>query len=247
MAFKPSHGVRLAEVFEYLASTSQVRSSLGGQLEHLKYGTEADHSPNNSAGVEQGMIDRADLSHCVSELEKQQNVHWAATDVLPRFALRARLRPGAVAVACVRAYQPWHGDPDLNRPAGSPACGVDRGPDRGLAEVYSWMRGVQGKPVGLEKDKTLAQSFKAGGLKNHKEEAARMLADADIVVGAWIDLWNDKAGFCNHISVAEFVAKYGTPLSTVLDWCAKGKLDAVIVGNAYRIDVSDLVEPTDQP
>jgi excisionase family DNA binding protein len=238
--FKPSHGVRLAEVFEYLASVTQVPSTQGS-LEARCSGVAGGSGED---GSEQRMIDHANLAHCVSELEKQQNVYWAPTDVLPKFALKTRLRPGAVAVCVVRAYQPWHCDPDLSRPAGTPSIGADRGPNRGLAEVWQWMQKVQGQPVPSIKGETAAQSFKTGNLKGHKKNAAALLADADIVVAAWVDLWNTKAGFKSHITTGEFAQRYNVPLSTVQRWCAQGKLDAVVVGDVFRIDVSDIDLPS---
>ncbi len=244
MSFKPSHGVRLAEVFDYLSSTSQVRSSLGGQLEHLKYGTSPVVGSDDGAS-EQAMVNAANMSHCVSELCKQQNVFWAPVDVLGKFALRARLRPGAVAVSVVSAYQPWHlhVDKDAKIPAGTVGPieerGIEAGPDRGLAEVSMYMR--EHMPhLHSEDAVSLAGAFSRGERTEDKARAALLLADADIVVGEWVDLWNKKAGFKSFITVKEFVAKYEVPERTVRDWCASGKLDAVIVGNEYRIDVSQL-------
>ncbi len=186
------------------------------------------------------MINKADISNCVSGLVKQQHVKWACTDVLPLFARKMRARPGAVAVAVLRAYQPWHCDPDANRPAGSETLGVIRGPDRGLAEVHKFMQQGQRVSGYSPTMKPLEQKFRDGEAKSEKLAAAQMLADAEIVLVEWVSMWNHKGGFKDFLSVSQFVEKYGVPERTVRDWCEKGDLKAVMVGNAYKIDVSDL-------
>ncbi len=257
MTFKASRSIEVNDVLEYLSSRTQVPSSLGSQLEELKYGTSG--TGGGGGDAEQAMLNRANLATCVAELEKQQHVKFACTDILPQFARKIRARPGAVAVAVVRAYQPWHCDPDANRPAGSEKIGVIRGPDRGLAEVYDWMREIDTsqKPVtGVP----TAELFRDGLAKQAKILAAQMLADAEIVVTEWVTLWNRKGGYAasHFLSVAEFSDRYGVPERSVQRWCKEGKLDAISVssvgragrGEEYKIDVRDLVydpeAPTDQ-
>ncbi len=254
MTFRASRSIEVNDVLEYLASRTQVPSSLGSQLEELKYGTSG--TGGGGGDAEQAMLNRANLANCVDELSKQQHVKFACTDVLPQFARKIRARPGAVAVAVVRAYQPWHCDPDANRPAGSEKIGVIRGPDRGMAEVYDWM-GTMDRSQKSPGTAPTAELFREGTAKSAKIIAAQMLADAEIVVTEWVALWNRKGGFAasHFLSVAEFSDRYGVPERSVRRWCKEGKLDAILVSSIsrsgqseeYKIDVRDLVYDPEAP
>ncbi len=227
--FKPSRSLQVVEVLEYLSSVTQVRSSQGS-LEARAWKVSGQDT-DAEGSLEQGLIDLANISHCVTELEKQQHVKWAATDVLPQFAAKIKgTRPGGLAVAVLRAYQPWHLDVDKVRPAGTEGVGADRGPSRGLTEVYRYMRTI---------DRSLPEP--KAPEDGHKKAGA-LLADASIVLIEWVEMWNRKAGFKNHLSVAEFSRRYELPESTVRMWCQNGRLPAVMVGNGYKIDVTDLEE-----
>jgi excisionase family DNA binding protein len=78
--------------------------------------------------------------------------------------------------------------------------------------------------------------------KESRLKAAQMLADADVAVAAWVDLWNKQEGFRTWISVAEFSLRYGIPERTVSSWCKSGELPAVMKNDRYRINVSELDE-----
>lgn len=245
MAFRTSSssGVSLYEVLDYLSSRTQVRTNQGHALERARDGMTGGGGSDPEVALAQNMLDLAQVARCVEELERQQSVRFAPTDVLPRFAARTKTRPGALAVAVARVYQPWASDVDAARKAGEPRGDVERGPNRGLAEVYLWMR--QQDPSLHLPDGNLPELFRAGKQEGLKKKAGQMVADASTVIGEWVDLWNRKQGFTKHMTVQQFCDKYNLPRSTVLRWCQTGKLDAVKVGGKYghehyRIDVSEV-------
>ncbi len=252
--------VTVNECLEFLSSNTQVPSALGGQLERLKseqvsranwreikkqlYKSgareEEDDPPvmHLKAGQtpaaepdEQAMLNLGNLARCLDSLGKQANTKFAALDVLPQYARKLRIRPGMLTLCIVRAYQPWHCDVDAKRPAGEPGIGVQRGPDRGLYEVYRFLQTMDRSLPPYEENP-----------RKGRDKAAALLADADICIVAWVTLWNENAGFVDYMGTKEFALKHGLEERTVRAWCEQGKLPAVMVRERYRINVAELDE-----
>jgi hypothetical protein len=89
------------------------------------------------------------------------------------------LKPGALAVACLRKYQEWRWFPDekgreFSRPFYSEG--------RAFEEVLKWLRGIEGKPMPV-------------GEKKHRHalnDAKQVYADSLLVLDAWVKYWNSN-------------------------------------------------------
>jgi len=213
-------------------------------IEHLSTRTTVTQScarPNDPAWLHNGNI-----GHCTEALAAVGKVDdFAPCDVLPRIARRARYKAGAVAVAVLRAYAPWSllpPDQAVDRLAQCPpGCkcalhGLVLGAERGLQAVWALLSSWQGKEV--------LGPFTA----EQRARAGRLLADAFIVLSAWVDRWNAKQSTASHLTVEEFSAKYKFDNRLVQRWCESGKLPAKKVtqkrghGAQWMIDVTNVVE-----
>lgn len=174
--------VSLQEVLEHFASTTQVRSILGVDLDRAREGrSDASDYVRRQERVEAALLADAAVLRCVDGLAAAPNLfRLGPTDKLRRFAQRVKMGEGAAAVAVLRVYQPW----------------ATQWPEQGLAHVYGWMRdrcpSLERPELG--KEASLAQAFRVGKAKRARDAAAVLVADAEIAISEWVARWNDPEG-----------------------------------------------------
>lgn len=173
--------VTLGEVLEYLSSTTQAKSPIGCALDRAESGAaNSNGDPKRvQAKVEESTLREAAVIRCVDKLEVYASVRFVAADDLRRFAKAVRIGDGAAAVGVLRRYQPW----------------ATSWPEKGLVEVYGWMRERRPTLPALkaEGESSAAQAFRSGKSKKARAAAIRILADAEVVIGEWVERWNRKA------------------------------------------------------
>lgn len=173
--------VHLNDVLEHLSSYTAAPSSMGNALERARDGVSGGGAdPIRAQGqMEESLLRRAATIRCVDKLAGYNGIKFAPVDYLGTFAKRIRAQDGAIVVATLRAYQSW--------------AAISK--ERGLVEVYRWMRSVSATlpPIDTEGEADEAQAFRVGKAKKARGEAARLLADADVVLSVWVERWNARA------------------------------------------------------
>lgn len=174
--------VPLQAVLEHLTSQTTVASSTGGQLEKLRDGvTPGSGDPRFAQGrAEERLLASAAVIRCVDTLQAAPNLYriGEACVHVRAFAVRAGIPEGAAVVGILRAYLPW----------------ATQWPENGLVHVYQWMRVRRPSLTALDAhgESSVAQAFRAGKAKPQRMAAAILVADAEIVLSAWVELWNRK-------------------------------------------------------
>lgn len=175
------HRVHLRDVLEALTSITAAPSSMGNALDRARDGVSGGTAdPVRMQGqIEESMLRRAAVFRCVDGLAVYNGIRFAACVDVQAFAKRIRVNDGAVAVAVMRAYQPW----------------VTQSAERALVAVYEWMRSQCPTMPELHADgeSSPAQAFRVGKMKMARGVAIRMAADAQVVVATWVEQWNRLA------------------------------------------------------
>lgn len=229
MTFRAPRGVSILDAVEYLATDVQRTKAVG-----VRNGVTTD--------FEDAWLQSASTAGCIETLGKQKLEDCKSLDTLPKFARRARVRRGALAVALLRAYFRWERAIPKNAVDRTKQCelnckcglhGLVLGADRGLFEVYAVMR-------------RLVPALGEWG-DGAKKSAVAMLADAEIVLSEWIDKWNKHGDLTTHITVEQFAKKHNVSERTVRDQCESGRLPAKKIPSIHRkggaqwvIDITDL-------
>lgn len=227
------------DVLQYLSTRTVVASSLGPQLDRLRAGTLTSTSrdvPAQVSRLEKQMLEDVVVIRCVDELSKYVSIRFVDCGALRTFAEKARVVEGAFAVAVLRAYYAW-----------GPLS-----PERGLASVYSLLRSLRPTMKGSHGDEeTTAQDFRMGRSTSERSLSASIIADAEIVLAAWIERWErpkasrrerqstgvafspkGKPTFPPEwdtmpwVKAGDFAAAIGAHPNTVRLWCVTGVIPA---------------------
>jgi hypothetical protein len=130
---------------------------------------------DEEASGERQILLRARVVDCVATLTQYAVITFAPCPDVVTFARQAKCRQGAVVVGALRAYQPWGEKSEM----------------KGLAALYQWCAAWNPscEPVGDDEEST-TQAFYAGHAPKARKRAMQLLADAEIVLGAWVERWN---------------------------------------------------------
>jgi len=161
---------------------AEVPSALGGQLEQLRdglFGGAADAI--RKQGRQELLMVRGDPEgDCARALAAYASIRWPGCpcDELRTFAGRVKLPEGAVAVGVLMRYQPW----------------ALTWPMQGLVDTYEWLRKIDEnlRPLNLDSRKSTAQQFREGKMPKAQRIASELIADAQIVLHAWVERWNRR-------------------------------------------------------
>lgn len=204
---------------------------------------------------EQALLNAANVGRCVEALAQSWRKDYEGCDFLLRFAVKAKLRPGYVSVEALRRYQVMAGvaltrtDKDELIPVATAqpvpkgahrdlVPPVERGQDRGLADLYTWMNARAPMWRMPLHDGTLAQAFRKGKVNGARNAAVSLWADALVIMSQWVEAWNVSA--CDEtMSVADYAEEHDVPVRRVQKWCQRGKLRASIVNGEWRIEPGD--------
>jgi hypothetical protein len=168
------------DVLQYLSADGSTPSALGGQLERLEAGIVGEaQAIDVSREFDRRMLALVGVIRCVDALERYASIRFVGCVSLRRFAGLASLGDGRACIGVMRAYQTW----------------ATKSQERGLAQVHLWMRSRV--PTIVEPDTdgdSLVQAFRArkGTASKARAMALRVLADSELVIAAWIEIWNRK-------------------------------------------------------
>jgi hypothetical protein len=169
------------DVIEYLMARTTVSSGSGAQFEAMRLGLLGTRGGGMTSYAESAArVDRqhraalrlATISRCVSQLMALQSVSgMSGAGHLRQFAREAAIVEGQAVAEVLRSYHEWS----------------LKSQERGLAQVFAWMRGRMpglGKGEGTEDD--LAQAFRENRRKRARTKALLLLADAESGLKTWV-------------------------------------------------------------
>lgn len=173
--------VVVADVLDHLVARSAAPSTLGAQLDRLKYGTHSAPDPFRARDdAENHMIQQAGLLRCIAEFTARAEFS-AKYATIEKLAKAAALPQGYVAINVLRSYHEW--------------CTCQQSSqERGLVAVYHYIHSIAGtivpEPPALDTD--LLQAFRTGKAKRARSIAAESYADGLIALSAHILVYNRK-------------------------------------------------------
>lgn len=215
----PPQRVNMEEVLAHFASRSDVPSAFGNQIEGVKGRSapdsvmrarrremrdasreEQEHSFWNTmkvkgdpigasrdeeARIESRLFDRARVLGCVDGLARYRRITFTMCPSIERFGHSHPVGQGSIVVNVLRSFEEWR----------------TQSPQRGLAAVYSWLCKCPRREgdtsaawqLPIHDEDSLAQAFRTGKAKVCHRRSEEIVADATIVLGAWVELWNRRA------------------------------------------------------
>lgn len=164
--------VSLADAQSVLSGQSLVPSALGS----LQGDGTAVHDPKRSqAASERKLLRSAAVLRCVEALGRRTSIRFAPCNDLRRFAQRAGITDGEAVLAVLRAFLPWGGSREWE--------------PRGVVEVYRWMQSRVPTMRELSGGDLAAAAVDPRN-RERKGRAMSLIADAEIVLSAWVERWN---------------------------------------------------------
>lgn len=145
---------------------------------------------DENANVERSLFTRTRVLNCVGALTRYRVLTFVRAPDVEAFARAARCAQGAVVVGALRAYEQFRERAILTKRGYEQK---DKS-ERGLAALYAWMAewNPRHRPVEHDEDST-AQAFRAGKANGARRRAAGLLADSEIALAEWVDLWNKRS------------------------------------------------------
>jgi hypothetical protein len=145
---------------------------------------------DENANVERGLFARARVLNCVAVLTQYRVISFVRCPDVEAFARSARCAQGAVVVGALRAYEEFRERTTSTRRGREQK---DQS-ERGLASLYTWMCAWNPKHQPIEHtEDSVAQAFRAGKAPGPRRRAAALLADSEIVLAEWVEIWNRRA------------------------------------------------------
>jgi hypothetical protein len=145
---------------------------------------------DENANVERSLFARTRILNCVGALTRYRVLTFVRAPDVEAFARAARCAQGAVVVGALRAYEQFRERAVLSKKGREQK---DKS-ERGLAALYTWMTewNPKHRPIEHDEDST-AQAFRAGKANSARRKAAALLADSEIALAEWVDLWNKRS------------------------------------------------------
>lgn len=183
--------VQVADVLDFLVAKSQAPSTMGAQLERLKYGIQIAPDPfRQREDVESHLLKQAGLIRCVDDFADRQEfnpprkVDSAGYKIILKIQKETRPQraQGAIALGILRAYHE--------------RCTGVNNQERGLLEVYNFILSIAPRVVPSPPKNTddLLMAFRTGTAKRARATAAEGYADALLALQNHCRVWNKKGG-----------------------------------------------------
>lgn len=173
--------VAVNDILDHLVARSAAPSTLGAQLDRLRYGTHSAPDPFRARDdAENHMIQQAGLLRCISEFTSRQEF-GTKYGTIEKLQKGSGLPQGYLAIGVLRAYHEW--------------CTCQQSSqERGLIAVYQYIHGVARnavpEPPASELD--LLQAFRTGKAKRARGMSAEAYADALLALQAHVQVWNRR-------------------------------------------------------
>ncbi len=182
--------VTVNDILHFLVARTGAQSSMGAQLERLKYGLQNEPDPFRSKNdAEEQMLNQACLLRCVSDFERRSEfgvppktpqAASAGFKMLKKFqdATLPTRNQGQIALGILRAFQ--------ERSHGSDECG--------LVAVYKYLAVIAPKAVPSipQGNEDLLQHFRQGTAKRARAVACEAYADSLLSLSYHVRIWNKK-------------------------------------------------------
>lgn len=175
------------EVRSFMASRTQVGSPLGAMLDRMRDGLAPGSLGNWKVAQEREEVRRlqsASLIRCVDDLVARDTIAFVWAPDIRKYAKRAHLGEGEMAVRVLQAFEPW----------GS------QWPEKGLAEAYLWLCSVDKRLSRVANDNgdEPAMAFRNGTAREARKIASSVVADAHVCLYSWVGLWDRKNAAKSH-------------------------------------------------
>lgn len=163
--------VTVADAQAVLSGDSLVPCSLG------KFQSESGgRDPKRAQGAaERRLLRSAAVLRCVEALGKRSRLSFVPCNDLRRFSQKAGLLEGEAAIAVLRAFLPWGSSRQWE--------------PRGVVEVYRFMQTRLPMLRPMRGD-TPSEAAMDPQNRERKARAMSLIADAEVVLGAWVEKWN---------------------------------------------------------
>lgn len=175
--------ITIDDILHTLVSQSAAPSSMGAQLERLRYGASIAPDPFRARDeVESRLLRDAALFRCAADFAARQELRGnnaAAYKALEKVYRGSTTKPpqGTIALRVLRAYQE--------------RCTQSQ--ERALVEVYSYLASIAPDvlpPPPKDDGVDLVTAFRTGKAKRARSMAAEVYADALLSLGAFLSIWN---------------------------------------------------------
>jgi hypothetical protein len=124
------------------------------------------------------LLAKAHILDCVDKLRSKKKIDFETVEDLSTFAKKIKMGEGPIALAVTGVYHVW----------------ATRSQQRGLVEVYRFMQKMDStlpEPNHMDEE-MLVNAFRTGKEKKARDKSARLLADSELAIYTWIQLYNKK-------------------------------------------------------
>lgn len=178
--------LHVSDVLDHLICKGLAPSTLGAQLERLKYGVQLDQDPFRARqDAEDRMLAQAELIRFVDDftrriefaVPKQRLVVSSGYQVLDKLQKASSRGQGEIAISILRAYHERS----------------TQSMDRGLYEVYKYLTYIAPKVIPPPpKDEDLLEAFRKNTAKKSRNFTAEAYADSLLALQRAVHVWNKK-------------------------------------------------------
>jgi hypothetical protein len=179
--------IKIEDILHLLVSRSDAPSSMGAQLDRLRFGlTESSNPFQAREDAEDRMLAKAAVLKAMSEFLTRQEFRgpnaslYRALEKIQRDT-QPKLNQGYIAMGVLRAYQ---------------ERATNGGQERALVEVYKYLGSMAPNvvPTPPKNEPDLVQAFRTGKAKRARNLAAETYADSLLALGQFLTVWNRTAG-----------------------------------------------------
>lgn len=185
--------IHVHDILDFLVAKSSAPSTMGAQLDRLRYGTQIEPDPHRQKEeIENRMLQQASIIRCFDAFREKERFSFPGQTfgctslykTLEKIQKVSRRGQGALAEGILRAYHE------------RVTCYRGSSQERGLVEVYNYISTIAPtavpKPPKAEKD--LLQAFRENTAKRAKSVAAEAYADSLLALNQHVRVWNKKGG-----------------------------------------------------
>lgn len=170
--------IKVDDILHFLVSRSNAPSTMGAQLERLRFGLSSTPDPFRAReDIENHLLEQATIIRCHDQFAQRPEFgedYKALTRI--QKATSPRLDQGYIAIGTLRAYHEWS----------------SQSPERGLVEVYGFLQRIAHRIVPkLPQDAPSAlQSFRENKAKRAKSLASEAYADSLLALQYHLRVYN---------------------------------------------------------